>query len=66
MDKASIVGDAVLYVQDLQKQAKKLKADIGELEASLVGAKRYQQNVGQPQHHVTQPSYRKILQVLSC
>ncbi|PQQ14079.1 transcription factor FER-LIKE IRON DEFICIENCY-INDUCED TRANSCRIPTION FACTOR isoform X1 [Prunus yedoensis var. nudiflora] len=35
MDKASIVGDAVLYVQDLQKQAKKLKAEIESLEASL-------------------------------
>lgn len=38
MDKASIVGDAVLYVQDLQKQAKKLKAEIESLEASLPGA----------------------------
>ncbi|KAH6818879.1 FER-like regulator of iron uptake [Perilla frutescens var. frutescens] len=28
MDKASIVGDAVLYVQDLQMQAKKLRAEI--------------------------------------
>ncbi|CAN8247225.1 unnamed protein product [Cochlearia groenlandica] len=35
MDKASIVGDAVLYVQELQSQAKKLKADIAGLEASL-------------------------------
>lgn len=38
MDKASIVGDSVLYVQDLQKQAKKLKAEIASLEASLAGA----------------------------
>ncbi|CAB4313274.1 unnamed protein product [Prunus armeniaca] len=38
MDKASIVGDAVLYVQDLQKQARKLKAEIESLEASLAGA----------------------------
>lgn len=37
MDKASIVGDAVLYVEDLQMQAKKLKADIANLEASLAG-----------------------------
>nr|ART85714.1 FER-like iron deficiency-induced transcription factor [Pyrus calleryana] len=38
MDKASIVGDSVLYVQDLQQQAKKLKAEIASLEASLAGA----------------------------
>nr|WKE35125.1 basic helix-loop-helix family protein [Rosa persica] len=35
MDKASIVGDAVLYVQDLQKHAKKLEAEISGLEASI-------------------------------
>lgn len=34
MDKASIVGDAVLYVQELQKQAKKLKSEIAGLESS--------------------------------
>ena len=42
MDKASIVGDAVLYVEDLQSQAKKLKAEIESLEASLEEAERYQ------------------------
>ncbi|KAJ4725009.1 transcription factor FER-LIKE IRON DEFICIENCY-INDUCED TRANSCRIPTION FACTOR [Melia azedarach] len=41
MDKASIVGDAVLYVQELQMKAKKLKAEIAGLEASLAGAERY-------------------------
>lgn len=35
MDKASIVGDAALYVQDLQMQAKKLKAEIASLEISV-------------------------------
>nr|GMD25387.1 transcription factor FER-LIKE IRON DEFICIENCY-INDUCED TRANSCRIPTION FACTOR-like [Ipomoea batatas]GME17946.1 transcription factor FER-LIKE IRON DEFICIENCY-INDUCED TRANSCRIPTION FACTOR-like [Ipomoea batatas]GME18952.1 transcription factor FER-LIKE IRON DEFICIENCY-INDUCED TRANSCRIPTION FACTOR-like [Ipomoea batatas] len=34
MDKASIIGDAVLYVQDLQMQTKKLKAEIANLESS--------------------------------
>ncbi|KAI3906325.1 hypothetical protein MKW92_015134 [Papaver armeniacum] len=34
MDKASIVGDAVSYVQDLQNQAKKLQTEIAELESS--------------------------------
>lgn len=38
MDKASIVGDAVLYVQELQMQAKKLKAEVEGLEASLSGS----------------------------
>lgn len=44
MDKASIVGDAVLYVQELQTQAKKLKAEIASLEASwaVTGLKRHQ------------------------
>ncbi|KAK4492696.1 hypothetical protein RD792_003516 [Penstemon davidsonii] len=35
LDKASIVGDAVLYVQDLQMQAKKRKAEIANLESYL-------------------------------
>nr|WKE35126.1 basic helix-loop-helix family protein [Rosa persica] len=38
MDKASIVGDAVLYVQDLQKHAKKLEAEISCIEASIEGS----------------------------
>lgn len=37
MDKASIVGDAVMYVQQLQKQAKKLRGEIAGLESSLKG-----------------------------
>ncbi|CAK7332167.1 unnamed protein product [Dovyalis caffra] len=48
MDKASIVGDAVLYVQDLQMQAKKLKADIASLESSLTGSERYQESNRNP------------------
>ncbi|KAK3205894.1 hypothetical protein Dsin_019940 [Dipteronia sinensis] len=36
MDKASIVGDAVLYVQNLQGQARKLKAEIASLESSVL------------------------------
>ncbi|KAL3849546.1 hypothetical protein ACJIZ3_011428 [Penstemon smallii] len=41
LDKASIVGDAVLYVQDLQMQAKKLKAEIANLESSLLDGDKY-------------------------
>lgn len=37
MDKASIVGDAVTYVQDLQRHAKKLRAEIEGLESSKMG-----------------------------
>ncbi|KAI3997157.1 hypothetical protein MKX01_009001 [Papaver californicum] len=35
MDKASIIGDAVSYVQDLQKEEKRLKTEIAELEPML-------------------------------
>nr|WCO08300.1 hypothetical protein [Suaeda aralocaspica] len=42
MDKASIVGDAVLYVQDMQMQSKTLKSQIEELESSLKAAERSQ------------------------
>lgn len=43
MDKASIVGDAVSYVQDMKKQANKLKSEIASLESSLNnGGENYQ------------------------
>ncbi|KAH0664614.1 hypothetical protein KY284_029545 [Solanum tuberosum] len=35
MDKASIIGDAILYVQGLQTKAKKLKVEIAEFESSI-------------------------------
>ncbi|XP_073147752.1 transcription factor FER-LIKE IRON DEFICIENCY-INDUCED TRANSCRIPTION FACTOR [Henckelia pumila] len=35
MDKASIVGDAVLYLQDLQMQLKRLKSEVADLESSF-------------------------------
>ncbi|XP_050227967.1 transcription factor FER-LIKE IRON DEFICIENCY-INDUCED TRANSCRIPTION FACTOR [Mercurialis annua] len=41
MDKASIIGDAISYVQDLQMQAKKLKTEISGLE-SLVKTEKCQ------------------------
>ncbi|CAN4102462.1 unnamed protein product [Withania somnifera] len=37
MDKASIIGDAILYVQGLQTKAKKLKVEIAEFESSVNG-----------------------------
>ncbi|KAF3453968.1 hypothetical protein FNV43_RR04410 [Rhamnella rubrinervis] len=48
MDKASIVGDAVVYLEDLQMQSKKLKAEIAELEASLSRAERHQGSKEKP------------------
>ncbi|CAI9104965.1 OLC1v1003770C1 [Oldenlandia corymbosa var. corymbosa] len=35
MDKASIIGDAIRYVQDLQMKSNKLKAEVASLESSL-------------------------------
>lgn len=59
MDKASIVGDAVLYVQDLQSKAKKLKSEIAGLEASLVGSERYQGSMESPKKvQVIQNNYQ--------
>lgn len=59
MDKASIVGDAVLYVQDLQSKAKKLKSEIAGLEASLVGSERYQGSMESPKKvQVVQNNYQ--------
>ncbi|KAM0052701.1 putative transcription factor bHLH family [Helianthus debilis subsp. tardiflorus] len=34
MDKASIVGDAARYIQDLQRQARDLKSEIATIEAA--------------------------------
>ncbi|XWS52969.1 hypothetical protein CRYUN_Cryun11dG0117600 [Craigia yunnanensis] len=67
MDKASIIGDAVLYVQDLQIQAKKLKAEIARLEASLAGSERYQEPIDKPVKirvaRNSHPICKKILQL---
>ncbi|KAI4383777.1 hypothetical protein MLD38_009577 [Melastoma candidum] len=40
MDKVSIVGDAVFYVEELQFQVRRLKDDIERLESTFRGAKR--------------------------
>ncbi|KAK9126574.1 hypothetical protein Scep_015420 [Stephania cephalantha] len=68
MDKASIIGDAVLYVQQLQAQAKNLKAEIAGLESSLKrGAARFQAGGENPKKlHVLDNNYpicRKIEQM---
>ncbi|XP_057456069.1 transcription factor FER-LIKE IRON DEFICIENCY-INDUCED TRANSCRIPTION FACTOR-like [Lotus japonicus] len=48
MDKASIIGDAVSYVYDLQAQAKKLKTEVAGLEASLLVSQNYQATIESP------------------
>ncbi|KAB2028281.1 hypothetical protein ERO13_D05G088200v2 [Gossypium hirsutum] len=68
MDKASIIGDAVLYVQDLQMQAKKLKAEIAGLETTLAGSERYQQSIENPAkirvaRSKSHPVCKKIMQL---
>ncbi|KAF6171531.1 hypothetical protein GIB67_018055 [Kingdonia uniflora] len=45
MDKASIIGDAVSYLQKLQTQVKKLKVEITRLESSLKGETAGQQDI---------------------
>lgn len=69
MDKASIIGDAVSSVQELQMQARKIKAEIAGLEVSLSAARQFQSpvenqkqpnNVGPYQEHRV---CRSILQV---
>jgi hypothetical protein len=70
MDKASIVGDAVLYVQELQSQAKKLKSDIAGLEASLNSTGGYQEHAPdaqktQPFRGINPPASKKIIQVIT-
>ncbi|KAF5197576.1 Transcription factor fer-like iron deficiency-induced transcription factor [Thalictrum thalictroides] len=71
MDKASIVGDAVSYVQELQMQAKKIKAEIAVLEESLTGAGKFHQGLLENQkkpnttatNQMRNPICRKILQM---
>lgn len=70
MDKASIVGDAVSYVQELQSQAKKLKSDIAGLEASLNSTGGYQEPAPdaqktQPFRGINPPVSKKIVQVIT-
>lgn len=67
MDKASIVGDAVLYVKELQMQAKKLKSEISVLESSINETQKVHRD--QTKKKIIQTSYSdqflptKIIQV---
>nr|XP_017228751.1 PREDICTED: transcription factor FER-LIKE IRON DEFICIENCY-INDUCED TRANSCRIPTION FACTOR-like [Daucus carota subsp. sativus] len=69
MDKASIVGDAALYVQDLQKQAKKLKAEVASLESSLTRTERQggiHDNENKIRNADFYPTIKIILQICVC
>lgn len=67
MDKASIIGDAVLYIQDLQMRAKKLRTEIDSLETSLTRPYSFQegsfQNAKKLKVTTNPPTIKKILQV---
>ncbi|XP_028756897.1 transcription factor FER-LIKE IRON DEFICIENCY-INDUCED TRANSCRIPTION FACTOR-like [Neltuma alba] len=66
MDKASIVGDAVAYVQELQEKAKKLKAEVKGLEASMLASENDQRSAKIPtsqNNHIHYPICMKIMQM---
>ncbi|KAK7272183.1 hypothetical protein RJT34_28627 [Clitoria ternatea] len=67
MDKASIIGDAVSYVHDLQAQAKKLKAEVAGLEASLLVSENYQGTTNNHKNvhgtHISHSIYKQIMQM---
>ncbi|KAK7261295.1 hypothetical protein RIF29_27604 [Crotalaria pallida] len=67
MDKASIIGDAVQYVHEIQAQAKKLKAEVAGLETSLLVSENCQGSIHNPMKahpfHNSNPICKKIMQM---
>ncbi|XP_045805273.1 transcription factor FER-LIKE IRON DEFICIENCY-INDUCED TRANSCRIPTION FACTOR-like [Trifolium pratense] len=63
MDKASIIGDAVSYVHDLQAQAWKLKDEVSGLEASLLVSENHQGSINNTINIQSYPTFKKIIQV---
>ncbi|KAL7153959.1 hypothetical protein ABFS83_04G202900 [Erythranthe nasuta] len=65
MDKASIVGDAISYVQSLQMQAKKLKSEIFSLESSMEGRDKHQEVAQNMNNYMTSfyPITKKIFKM---
>ncbi|KAH9700334.1 transcription factor FER-LIKE IRON DEFICIENCY-INDUCED TRANSCRIPTION FACTOR [Citrus sinensis] len=68
MDKASIIGDAVSYLQELQMQVRKLKAEIASLEYSMAGSEKNQEPIQKPKKTQVlsgnlQPICKKIMQI---
>ncbi|KAK9068620.1 hypothetical protein SSX86_012735 [Deinandra increscens subsp. villosa] len=62
MDKASIVGDAALYIQDLQTQSRNLKAEIAAIEETktLKTSSQNSKNVRIPNSFSTQKKILKL------
>ncbi|KAK7257654.1 hypothetical protein RIF29_31787 [Crotalaria pallida] len=64
MDKASIIGDAVSYVHELQAQANKLKAEVSGLEESLLVSENYHGSIQNPITSINYvPICKKIIQM---
>ncbi|KAL1827704.1 hypothetical protein ACET3Z_006116 [Daucus carota] len=64
MDKASIVGDAALYVQDLQKQAKKLNAEVASLESSLTRMERQQGGLHDNENKIGTADFYQTIKII--
>ncbi|KAI7984669.1 Transcription factor FER-LIKE IRON DEFICIENCY-INDUCED TRANSCRIPTION FACTOR [Camellia lanceoleosa] len=69
MDKASIVGDAVEYLQELQMQARKLRAEIAGHESSLTEGDKHQQGIVENRKNIqficpNHPICKNIMQVI--
>ena len=62
MDKASIVGDAARYIQDLQTQARNLRSEIATLEATK-NQKMSSYNSNQTHVSNSLPLFKKISKV---
>lgn len=62
MDKASIVGDAVLYVQELQKQAKKLRSEIASFDSSSTRLTKNKSKVKKTSAPI--PTFKKVFKVV--
>ncbi|KAG4974383.1 hypothetical protein AAZX31_11G167500 [Glycine max] len=62
MDKASIIGDAVSYMHELQAQASMLKAEVEGLETSSLNSKNYQGLIENPMR-VQLITNKKIIQM---
>lgn len=64
MDKASIIGDAVSYVHDLQAQSRKLQGEVSGLEASLSMSENHQGSINNTMNVIqSHPICKKIIQV---
>lgn len=61
MDKALFVGDAVLYVQELQMKPKNLEAEIAGLGASSTSSENWKESIENTKNTQIQSSSKKIV-----